>query len=57
VYDLGKWTEGEIRGLLNLMDAGVRALGLKAAKDAALLSFKIEQVLANGADKPLKEGE
>lgn len=36
-------TEGEIQALVGLIDAGVKTIGLRAVKDAALLLDKIEQ--------------
>lgn len=36
-------TESEIQALAGLLDAGVKALGLRAVKDAASLLIKLEE--------------
>ena len=36
-------TEAEIQALAGLLDAGVKALGLRAVKDAASLLTKLEE--------------
>lgn len=46
-------TDHEIQALAGLMDAGVKALGLRAVKDAASLLEKLEAV----ATTPTQETE
>lgn len=51
-------TDAETQALLGLLDAGVRQTGLRAAKDAAVLTMKIEEaVKASGEAKPAANGE
>ncbi len=38
-----KFTEDELQALAGLLDAGVKALGLRAVKDAATLLAKLEE--------------
>jgi hypothetical protein len=40
-------TETELQALAGLLDAGVKAVGLRAVKDAAILLEKIENATTN----------
>ena len=46
-----KFTQAEMQDLAGLIDAGVRAVGLKGAKVAALLADKLQAAL----DAPIEE--
>lgn len=41
-------TEQQVTALVGMLDAAVRACGIKAAKDAAKLVEKIEEAMSNG---------
>lgn len=46
-------TEQQLQALAGLLDAGVKAIGLRAVKDAAVILKKLEmatQELSNGED-------
>ena len=45
-------TEQEAQALLNLMDAGLRQVGLNAAANAALLARKIQDAAQQPDDDP-----
>jgi hypothetical protein len=51
-------TPEELQALAGLLDAGVKAVGLRAVKDAASLLVKLEAAQAAATvDEPKKENE
>jgi ElaB/YqjD/DUF883 family membrane-anchored ribosome-binding protein len=52
-----KLDQNELQALAALMDAGLKSLGLSAAKTAASLLEKLEQAVAEANAKPEQETE
>lgn len=46
------FTEQELQSLINLLDAGVKAVGLRGVKEASVILEKIEAVLPQGGKEP-----
>jgi hypothetical protein len=44
-------TDNELQALAGLLDAGVKALGLRAVKDAATLLTKLEEAAQSAPNK------
>lgn len=47
-------TEAEFQALCGLLDAGVRSVGLRSVKDAAVLLSKLEAAQSNAGKTPAR---